>query len=100
MNTKIPGQRGEALAFNYLIENNYKILNTNFSCKLGEIDIIAQKDDYIIFVEVKARSFSAFGLPREAVTYQKQQHINKFHTSCEESTMLKFYKRVKCVKSS
>ena len=39
MNTKIPGQRGEALAFNYLIENNYKILNTNFSCKLGEIDI-------------------------------------------------------------
>ncbi len=77
MNTKIPGQRGEALAFNYLIENNYKILNTNFSCKLGEIDIIAQKDDYIIFVEVKARSSSAFGLPREAVTYQKQQHIKR-----------------------
>ncbi len=77
MNTKIPGRYGEALAFNYLIENNYKILNTNFSCKLGEIDIIAQKDGYIIFIEVKARSSKLFGLPREAVTYNKQQHIKR-----------------------
>ena len=77
MNTKIPGRRGEALAFNYLVEKNYKILNTNFSCKLGEIDIIAQKDSYIIFVEVKARSSNAFGAPPEAVTYSKQQHIKR-----------------------
>ena len=68
MRNKIFGRCGEAVAFNYLIENNYKILNTNFSCKLGEIDIIAQKDDYIVFVEVKARTSKLYGLPREAVT--------------------------------
>ena len=77
MNTKIYGGSGEALAFNYLKENDYKILNTNFSCKLGEIDIIAEKDKYIIFVEVKARSSKKFGMPCEAVTYQKQQHIKR-----------------------
>ncbi len=75
MRNKIFGRCGEAVAFNYLIENNYKILNTNFSCKLGEIDIIAQKDDNIVFVEVKARTSKLYGLPREAVTKEKQRHI-------------------------
>ena len=75
MNTKIPGKIGEVVAFNYLKENNYKILETNYTCKLGEIDIIAQKDDIIVFVEVKARTTAKFGLPREAVTPYKQHKI-------------------------
>ena len=80
MNTKIPGRQGEAVAFNYLIENNYKILSTNFTCKIGEIDIIAQQKDVIVFVEVKARSTSKFGLPREAVTPYKQRKIKMVAT--------------------
>ena len=75
MNTKIPGTCGEVIAFNYLKQNNYKILYTNFTCKIGEIDIIATKDDVLIFVEVKARSSKKFGLPREAVTPYKQNKI-------------------------
>ena len=75
MNTKIPGKIGEVVAFNYLKENNYKILETNYTCKLGEIDIIAQKDGIIVFVEVKARATAKFGLPCEAVTPYKQHKI-------------------------
>ena len=75
MNTYIPGKIGEARAFNYLKENNYKILIINYKCKLGEIDIIAQKDDVLVFVEVKARTTLKFGLPRESVTAYKQHKI-------------------------
>ena len=75
MNTKIPGKIGEAVAFNYLKQNDYKILETNYTCKMGEIDIIAKKDEIIVFVEVKARTTAKFGLPREAVTLYKQHKI-------------------------
>ena len=75
MNTKIPGKIGEAVAFNYLKQNDYKILETNFTCKMGEIDIIAKKDEIIVFVEVKARTTKKFGLPCEAVTPYKQHKI-------------------------
>ena len=80
MNTKIPGKQGETIAFCYLQENNYKILSTNFTCKIGEIDIIAQKQDVIIFIEVKARATKKFGLPREAVTLNKQKKIKMVAT--------------------
>lgn len=77
MNTKILGNKGEALAKEYLIKQKYKILDTNYSNKLGEIDIIAKDDDTIVFVEVKARETARFGLPREAITPYKQQKIRK-----------------------
>lgn len=78
MNTKVLGSQGELLAKNYLLKNKYKILCTNFTCVLGEIDIIAQqKDKTIVFVEVKARTTKRFGLPREAVTPYKQNKIKK-----------------------
>ena len=77
MNTKILGTTGEILAKEYLQKQGYKILKTNFSCKLGEIDIIAQKNDRIIFIEVKARTSAKFGYPREAVTIYKQNKIRQ-----------------------
>ncbi len=80
MNTKIQGNSGEAQAFHYLIENNYKILETNYKCKIGEIDIIATKDNTIIFVEVKKRNSTKYGLPREAVTPYKQRKIKMVAT--------------------
>ena len=75
MEHKLYGNAGEATAFYYLKENGYKIIKTNFVCKIGEIDIIAEKDNMLCFIEVKARNTAKFGLPREAVTYAKQRKI-------------------------
>lgn len=77
MNTHIFGNQGEALAKKYLVKNKYKILETNYVNPIGEIDIIAQDKDTIVFVEVKARSSTKFGFPREAVTPFKQNKIRK-----------------------
>ena len=54
----------------------YKILETNYTNKVGEIDIIAQDKDYIVFVEVKARVSQAFGHPLDAIDEKKQQKIH------------------------
>lgn len=77
MRAKIYGQEGEILAKNFLLKKKYKIIETNFTCKVGEIDIIAKDKDFLVFVEVKSRSTKKFGLPREAVTIQKQNKIRK-----------------------
>lgn len=77
MSTREIGKIYEELASDYLINNNYKILAKNYQKRSGEIDIIAQKNDIISFVEVKYRSTSTFYSPREAVTFSKQQKIIK-----------------------
>ena len=71
------GSAGESVAANYLRRKRYKIIEQNFSCRFGEIDIIAQKAEYIVFVEVKTRKNEVFALAREFVTYSKQQRILK-----------------------
>lgn len=77
MNTHVIGAKGEVKAKDYLIKLGYKILETNYSNKIGEIDIIAQDGQIIVFVEVKARDSLKFGYPREAVTSYKQNKIHK-----------------------
>ena len=69
------GKRGEAVAANYLLKNGYKILEQNYRCKIGEIDVVAEKAGRILFVEVKTRSSEQYGLPQEAVHETKQQKI-------------------------
>lgn len=71
------GDYGEQICLNYLITNNYKILDKNFKCKQGEIDIICSKNHVIIFIEVKSRVFTSFGLPMESVGYIKKKRIIK-----------------------
>lgn len=66
---------GENIATNYLLENGYAILERNFRSKTGEIDIIAQKNQIIVFVEVKSRNNNKYGFPYESVDYRKQQKI-------------------------
>lgn len=66
---------GEDLAVFYLKTHFYRILERNFRCRMGEIDIIAEKNGYIIFVEVKYRKTDSSGSPAEAVNYYKQRHI-------------------------
>ena len=73
----VTGHGGEEKAVEYLKNKNYVILATNFKTKIGEIDIIAKEKDAIVFVEVKTRKNDMFGLPREAVTYHKQNKIRQ-----------------------
>lgn len=69
------GDRGEALAAEYLRARGYRIVETNWRCRRGEIDLIAEKDGVLSFVEVKLRSGLSHGLPREFVTAKKQEKL-------------------------
>jgi putative endonuclease len=69
------GRTGERLAAEELSQQGYRILEQNFRCSYGEIDLIAEDEHDLIFVEVKTRRGNAFGLPEEAVTRRKQQKI-------------------------
>lgn len=71
------GNVGEQLAVEYLEKNKYNILDRNFYCKQGEIDIVAQDNNEIVFVEVKTRSGLDFGQPSESVNKIKQKHMYK-----------------------
>ena len=69
------GYVGEQIAVQFLQENGYRILERNFYCRQGEIDIVAIDKDEVVFVEVKTRSSVDFGVPSEAVNFVKQKHI-------------------------
>ena len=75
MNNRYSGIEGERLAVEYLKKSGYKILERNFATKTGEIDIIAQDKNYLVFVEVKARDNTKFGQPIESITIQKARRI-------------------------
>ena len=70
------GEKGEALAVRRLRKAGYKIIETNYHTRLGEIDIIAKDNDTIVLVEVKSRRSVHFGNPKQAVTPQKQRKIS------------------------
>ncbi|SHE53814.1 YraN family protein [Chryseobacterium vrystaatense] len=69
------GKIAEDLAAEYLQKKGYKVLTRNFRFQKAEIDIIAEKENLIIIIEVKARSTDAFMLPQEAVTKTKIKSI-------------------------
>ena len=71
------GSLGEDIAETYLRQVGYTVLERNFRCKIGEIDIIGKDGDYICFIEVKTRYGSIYGSPCEAVTYSKRIKIYK-----------------------
>ena len=77
MYTQKIGKFGEDEAAIFLKQKGYKILERNFSCKRGEIDIIALDKNEIVFIEIKARVSVKYGLPSEAVTKYKLKHIYK-----------------------
>ncbi|WP_276498590.1 YraN family protein [Pontibacter litorisediminis] len=66
------GQQGENHAAAYLREQGYSILRQNYRHKRAEVDIIAQKGNLLVFVEVKTRSTNKYGYPEEAVNYRKE----------------------------
>jgi len=69
------GGKGEKQAEKYLVSQGYDIVERNFRCKYGEIDIIARKGGVLVFVEVKTRSGSGFGMGFESVTQKKQEKL-------------------------
>lgn len=72
---KLLGTIGEQKSCDYLTEDGYEILEKNYRCKFGEIDIIAKKGGLIIFIEVKTRSKNNFCEPEESVNDFKIRHI-------------------------
>ena len=69
------GAWGEDCAAAYLRRHGYRILARNYSCRFGEIDLIAEKDGVLLFVEVKLRTNLQYGAPREYVTVKKQEKL-------------------------
>jgi len=75
INRRKQGKTGEDLAARYLEKNGLKIIERNYRFERGEIDIIAEEGDELVFVEVKARRSNTYGSPEDAVTEKKQKQI-------------------------
>ncbi|PXY45045.1 YraN family protein [Flavobacterium hydrophilum] len=71
------GKKGEDLAVEYLLQNDYKILERNWVFQKAEIDILAKKDNFLAVIEVKTRSSLDFGLPQDFVKPKKIQLLIK-----------------------
>jgi len=71
------GRSGEAMAAKFLQKKGYKIITKNYRCRFGEIDIIAQDKNTLVFVEVKARSGARYGMGYESVRPDKQAKLVK-----------------------
>ena len=76
-NNKIVGRYGEDLACDFLQKHGYTILHRNYQASYKELDIIARKGDFVVFIEVKTRTSDAFGDGVEAVDYHKQSNLRK-----------------------
>ena len=71
------GRSGEEIASKYLERQGYEILDRNFNCHQGEIDIVAKDKNEIVFIEVKTRTNKKYGFASEAVNENKILHIYK-----------------------
>ena len=69
------GMQAQQQAESHLTDKGYRILERNYRIRTGEVDIIAQQGSYVIFIEVKFRRGTEYGLPRESVGVTKQQRI-------------------------
>lgn len=77
MNTRQIGIRYEKKAAEYLMQRGYRIVEKNYRCRLGEIDLVGIEQDYLCFIEVKFRKNSRMGNPLEAIDLNKQRRIIK-----------------------
>jgi putative endonuclease len=69
------GKLGEKVARKFLKKRGYRIRETGFRCPHGEIDIVAQQKDYLVFVEVRTKSSLDFGTPEESITQAKKKKL-------------------------
>ncbi|MBN2185911.1 MAG: YraN family protein [Dehalococcoidia bacterium] len=75
MNRQEVGKLGEQLARKFLKKRGYRVRETNFHCREGEVDIIAQQGDYLVFIEVRTKSSLDFGSPEESITRNKKEKL-------------------------
>ena len=73
----VTGKTGEGIASGFLTQNGYQILDVNYRCPIGEIDIVAREKGELVFVEVKTRKSSALGYPEQAVGTAKQKKMSQ-----------------------
>lgn len=85
------GKMGETFAAQVLELEGYMVTSRNYTCRYGEIDLVAERDGELCFVEVKTRRGDAFGMPSDAVTTAKQQNMKRAaacymseHRDCHE----------------
>ncbi len=71
------GEEGEKIAAAYLKKNGYRIIEINFRCSIGEIDIVAKEKNDLVFVEVKTRKSTELGYPEQAVGIRKQKKMSQ-----------------------
>ena len=71
------GKQGESLAVEFLKKNGYRVLENNFRCRFGEIDIIATEGKTLVFIEVKTKTSNKFGPPKLAVDFNKRKQLSK-----------------------
>ncbi len=69
------GQHSERTALEYLKNKGLRLLDNNFRCRFGEIDLIMNDDDTVVFIEVRCRNNTRFGSGADSVDYRKQQKI-------------------------
>ena len=75
MERRDTGILGEKLAGNFLKKRGYRILETNYRCPHGEIDIIAKHKDSLVFIEVRTKKSLNFGSPEESITSAKKERM-------------------------
>ncbi len=91
------GILGEHIAHDLLEEKGYHVLETNYRCPDGEIDIVARKQDILVFVEVRTKTGSTFGTPEESITPRKceklrltAEHYGQNHEGLPENWRIDF----------
>src|SRR5690554_2170499 len=99
MNKKEFGRWGEERAAEYLKNRGYRIVERNYRVSRGEIDLIVEKGDYLVFVEVKTRKSFFHGLPQEAVDFRKQNKLRQIanYYLLQNKTMKKMRFDVLCI---
>ena len=75
MTRAVTGNLGEQLAASHLERLGISVLERNYRCRAGEIDLVAQDGEELVFVEVRTRTSTAFGLPEDSITPRKQRKL-------------------------
>ncbi|OGO43111.1 MAG: hypothetical protein A2137_07835 [Chloroflexi bacterium RBG_16_58_8] len=75
MTRRETGTLGEQLARDFVAKNGYQVLDTNYRCRDGEVDIIAKQDDTLVFIEVRTKKSRQFGTPEESITPTKMERL-------------------------
>ena len=71
----VTGQTGEAIAGHYVVRAGWSVVERNFRCQYGEIDLVARDGNELVFVEVRTRRGDSFGTPEESITAAKQRRM-------------------------